>query len=579
METTTTESAVAPQRELALPFPDLASHMPLLPVRMLNEHQYCPRLAYLEWVQGEWNDSADTVEGRHVHRRVDKRAGALPPAEAVEDDTRIHARSITLSSARLGLIAKLDLIESSDGEVVPVDYKRGKRPHVASGAYDPERVQVCAQALILREHGYACSYGVLYFAGSRERVTVQVDDELVAMTRAAIDGLRLVASGGTIPPPLVDSPKCPRCSLVGICLPDEVNFLARDDTPPRPVAIARDEALPLYVQAHSAKVAKRDETLEVFVDDEKSATVRLADVSQVVLMGNVYVTSPCLHALMEREIPVSWHSFGGWFIGHTVGTGHKNVELRTAQYRASFDDAACLRIAKGLVVAKIQNSRTMLRRNWKGGEAPEALLDGLRQDIDAVRHADSLASLLGVEGNAAARYFGAFGHLLSAGEGAEAGSLRFDFTRRNRRPPADPVNALLSFAYALLTRAWTVTLTAVGFDAYRGFYHQPRYGRPALSLDLMEPFRPLVADSAVIQAINNGEVKPSDFVSAAGSVALDADGRKRFIACFERRLAHEVTHPLFGYRVTYRRLLELQARLMGRHLLGELKDYPNFVTR
>ena len=130
-----------------------------------------------------------------------------------------------------------------------------------------------------------------------------------------------------------------------------------------------------------------------------------------------------------------------------------------------------------------------------------------------------------------------------------------------------------------MLRAWTVTLTAVGFDPYRGFYHQPRYGRPALALDLMEPFRPLIADSSVIQAINNGEVKPSDFVSAAGSVALDSDGRKRFIAAFERRLGHEVTHPLFGYKVSYRRLLELQARLFGRYLLGELAEYPNFVTR
>jgi len=138
---------------------------------------------------------------------------------------------------------------------------------------------------------------------------------------------------------------------------------------------------------------------------------------------------------------------------------------------------------------------------------------------------------------------------------------------------------LLSFAYALLVRTWTVTVTAVGFDAYRGFYHQPRYGRPALALDLMEPFRPLIADSSVIQAINNGEVRPTDFVSAAGSVALDADGRKRFIATFERRMEHEVTHPMFGYRVSYRRLLEVQARLLGRHLLGELDDYPNFVTR
>ena len=565
------------QPELSLPFPELAQDLPLLPARMVNEYQYCPRLAYLEWVQGEWAESADTVEGRRAHRRTDKPGGELPPPEEVDGETRIHARSITLSSNRLGLIAKLDLIEGEGGAVVPVDYKRGKRPHVPKGAYEPERVQLCVQGMILQEHGYACAEGVLYFAESRERVTVAFDDELRRDTRNAIDGLRLIAAGGQVPAPLEDSPKCPRCSLVGICLPDEVNYLKRAETPPRPLAVMQEERLPVYVQARSAKVAKNGETLEIFVEDEKINGARLAEVSQLVLMGNIYVTTPCLHELMGRDIPVSWHGFGGWFIGHTVGTGHKNVELRTAQYKASFDAAACLRLARGLVVAKIQNSRTMLRRNWKVGEAPEALLDTFRQDIDLARRAKGLPELLGAEGNAAARYFGEFRNVLRAGEGGE--ELAFDFTRRNRRPPADPVNALLSFAYSLLARTWTMTLSAVGFDPYRGFYHQPRYGRPALALDMMEPFRPLIADSSVIQVINNGEVRPSDFISAAGSVALDADGRKRFISAFERRLSHEVTHPVFGYRVSYRRLLEIQARLLGRYLLGELDDYPNFVTR
>jgi CRISPR-associated endonuclease Cas1 len=161
----------------------------------------------------------------------------------------------------------------------------------------------------------------------------------------------------------------------------------------------------------------------------------------------------------------------------------------------------------------------------------------------------------------------------------DARNFAFDFTTRNRRPPTDPVNALLSFAYAILTRIWTNTLSTVGFDPYRGYYHQPRYGRPALALDMMEPFRPLIADSSVLQAINNGEVKPTDFISAAGSVALNSNGRKRFIATIERRLSQEVTHPLFGYRVSYRRLFHIQARLLGRHLMGEIPDYPNFVTR
>ena len=565
------------QLELPMPFPELGGDLPLLPARMINEYQYCPRLAYMEWVQGEWAASADTVEGDHAHRRVDRPSGSFPEAEELEPEEVLHGRSITLSSNRLGLIAKLDLIEAEDGSVTPVDYKRGKRPHVAKGAYDPERVQLCVQGLVLQEHGYCCEEGALYFVASRERVRVVFDNELREQTFNAIDGLRLIASGGHIPPPLQDSPKCPRCSLVGICLPDEVNYLQHGDIEPRPLAVLRDEAMPVYVQAYKAKIGKKGEELEISIDDKPVKTARLIDTSQVVVMGNVYITTPCMQELMKRDIPISWHSYGGWFFGHTVGTGHKNVELRTAQYRASFEDHTCLAIARNLVRAKIQNCRTLLRRNWRSEEKADDLLAALKSFADKTARVSDLQQLLGIEGAAAAVYFGAFDRLIKKPD--DPRQMSFDFNTRNRRPPTDPVNALLSYAYSLLVRTWTVHLSAVGLDVYRGFYHQPRYGRPALALDIMEPFRPLIADSVVLQAINNGEIRPTDFISAAGSVALTDNGRKRFIAAFERRMGQEVTHPLFGYKVNYRRLFEIQARLFGRYLLGELPEYPNFTTR
>ena len=565
------------QGELPLPFPELAQDMPLLPARMVNEYQYCPRLAYLEWVQGEWADSADTIEGRHVHKRVDKGGGRLPEPGELSEEEKIHVRSITLSSNRLGLIARIDLVEVDDNTAMPVDYKRGKRPHVAKGAYDPERVQLCVQALLLEEHGYRCEEGVLYFAGSRERVRVVFDEDLRSMTRQAIDGLRFIAAGGRVPPPLEDSPKCPRCSLVAICLPDEVRYLENGTIEPRPLFVAKEDALPLYVQENRARIRKKGETLEIHVEDEKVATVRLIDVSRLVIQGNASISTPALRELMSRDIPVTWMSYGGWFQGHCVGTGHKNVELRTAQYQASFDKWKCLHIARGLVKAKILNCRTLLRRNWRGEEKPKRLLDDLRREADKALAADSLQTLLGIEGLAAARYFEAFCHVIKTGD--DPASFSFDFSQRNRRPPKDPVNALLSYAYTLLVKAWTVTLSAVGFDPYKGFYHQPRYGRPSLALDLMEPFRPLIADSSVVSAINNGEIRPTDFTSAGNAVAMTPEGRKRFIAAFERRMGQEITHPVFGYRVSYRRLLELQARLFGRYLMGEIPDYPNIITR
>ncbi|MDW8371776.1 MAG: CRISPR-associated endonuclease Cas1 [Geminicoccaceae bacterium] len=567
---------MADQPELPLPAPPLPDDVPPLPARMINEFVYCPRLAYLMWVQQEWADTADTVEGRIRHARTETAPRSMPEPEALEAEAPpFTVRSLELGSDRLGLVAKCDIVEVDGGTVAPVDVKRGRRPHVEAGAHEPERVQLCVQALLLEEHGYRVEEGFLWFAESRERVRVVFDEELRARTRAAIDGLRLLALSGRIPPPLEDSPKCPRCALVGICLPDEVAFLREGRVTPRPLAVQRPEALPVYVQEPRARIRKEAESLLVELEDAAPTRVRLADTSALVLFGSVSLTTPAVHELLRREIPIAWHSHGGWFLGLTQGAGHRNVELRTAQYRASFDEHRCLELARTFVSAKIRNARTILRRNWRGEEPPEHELAELSHWARRAEHARGPEELLGSEGNAAAIYFRAFRNLLSDRALAQG----FDFEKRNRRPPADPVNALLSFAYAMLARTFTVTLATVGFDPWRGFYHRPRYGRPALALDLMESFRPLLADSAVLTAINNGEVRAQDFVHAAGACALTPAGRKRFIACFERRLAQEITHPLFGYRVDYRRVLELQARLLGRHLLGELPRYPEFTTR
>ena len=563
---------------------------PLLPVRMLNEFAYCPRLAYLEWVQSEFADSADTVEGRFHHRRVDvapKRsvgtgsgeAGACPRSDDEDEDTVIHQRSLWLSSERLGITAKIDLVEGVGNAVAPVDYKRGKRPHVDKGAWEPERVQVCAQGLILREHGYECDGGFLYFVGSRERVAITFDQELIERTLELIAGMRRMARGGAMPPPLVDSPKCPRCSLVRICLPDEIGWLRHhaDDegatSTLRRLLPGRHDALPLYVQHPGARVSKQGDCLKVMDHDEVLTEARLVEVSHLVLFGAIQVSTQVVQELCRREIPISYLSSGGWFYGMTTSLMHKNVELRRRQYAAAENPSFCLRLATRLVQAKIANSRTILRRNHTA--APETVLQDLKRDQLHAAQAQSLEELLGIEGTAARRYFSEFRGMLKT----DGMPPDFDFDGRNRRPPKDPVNALLSLAYAMLAREWTVTLHAVGLDPYLGFYHQTRYGRPALALDVMEEFRPLIADSCVLTAINNGEVRSEDFIRRMGTVALTPEGRRRFIETYERRMGQEISHPVFGYQVSYRRILEVQARLLGRFLCGEIPDYPAFTTR
>jgi CRISPR-associated exonuclease Cas4/CRISPR-associated protein Cas1 len=388
--------------------------------------------------------------------------------------------------------------------------------------------------------------------------------------------LRLAAAAGRLPPPLVDSPKCTRCSLAGICLPDEVAFFRRG-LAPRPLNPSADTALPLYVQEPGARVSKSGEVL-VIETKEQTAEVPVGDVSELVLHGPVSLSTPALGALLRAEVPVTYASTGGWVLGHTVSTGHKNVGVRIAQYRAAFDDRRCLAFARSLVAAKIRNSRVFFRRNFKTGNEAErdAALEALARLADRALHAPGEAELLGIEGEAAARYFRLFATMF--GEAARD-FPEFAFEKRTRRPPADPVNAMISFGYTLLARTWLTVLSAVGFDPYLGFYHKPRFGRPALALDLMEPFRPILADSAVIQAINNGEVKADGFIAAGPAVNLKPHARRAFIAAYERRLDQEVTHPAFGYRVSMRRLLEVQARLLARHLGGEIDEYPHYLVR
>ena len=279
--------------------------------------------------------------------------------------------------------------------------------------------------------------------------------------------------------------------------------------------------------------------------------------------------------LIDRGVPVCYFTYGGWFYGMATGPYHKNVELRRAQYAAAADESRSLQLAARFVEAKIKNTRTLLRRNGQGvtDEALDRLADLAKEALGT----ESQGNLLGLEGLAARIYFGQFQSMLKPKEDGEV--TRFDFAGRNRRPPRDPVNALLSYAYSLLAKDFTVTCQAVGFDPYLGFYHQPRYGRPSLALDLMEEFRPIIGDSVVIGLINTGEIRGKDFVSRGGAYSLTPEGKRIFLAAYDRRMDQLVMHPVFGYSISYRRILEVQSRLLGRYLLGELQAYPQFLTR
>ena len=578
-----------------------------VPVRMINEWVFCPRLAYLEHVHREWADNEHTEDGRRVHRRVDLEDGEWPLADALSGVE--VARAVWMTADKEGMTARIDLLESVDGTslVRPIDYKRGAAPDLPEGAYLPERVQVCAQALILRELGYEVEEGALWFAQSRKRVIVPISATLIEQTRSAMNGLREAMRTRMLPPPLIGSSKCEGCSLAPICLPDEIGFLRGEvgnieaepeDRLPRRLIPARLDGVSLYVSTPGAKVGLRGEELVVKLKGERIGKQSLPLCQSVSLYGGVQISTQLLTSLIYRGIPVSFFSSGGWFKGIAQGMPHGNIHLRVAQYAVAADPERSLSFAQRFIVSKIRNQRTLLRRGLRAsarefeeqekigptnsvqGDSPQQfnsshVLDGLRSASIAVEKAATLDEVRGWEGRAAHLYFNQFESLLRP----NARDAGFNFHHRNKRPPRDPVNAALSFAYALLVREVTQTTLRVGLEPLLGFLHLPRHGRPALALDLMEEFRPILADSAVLTAMNNGVLRPEHFIRRGPSCNLNEKGRKHLIHTWERRLDQLVTHPVFGYRISYRRVIEVQARLLARCLLGELEAYPGFEVR
>ena len=373
-----------------------------LTIDMLSQYAYCPRRFHLMYVQGRWADNAFTVEGRNVHRRVDQLDHVLPDVERADaaataaktgeeeasteaakppagDEPPTVTRSVALGSESLGLTAKLDLVSTADQEAVPVETKRGRVPQNEERSYEPERVQLMAQGLLLREHGYQCDHGVLYFAASRTRVDVPFTPELECRTRDLLAQARQAATAQALPPPLDDSPKCNGCSLAGICLPDETLALRSQDQPQaEPVDVRRlypirDDALPLYVQEQGATVGKSGESLIIRKGGEELGRAGLKDVSQLVLCGNISVTAQTLHLLCQEGIPVVHLTSGHWFCGLTTGITLRNAFVRSAQFQAAADPARCLALAKAIVSAKGANQRTFLRRN--ASSPPAADLD------------------------------------------------------------------------------------------------------------------------------------------------------------------------------------------------------------
>jgi CRISPR-associated protein Cas1 len=332
---------------------------------------------------------------------------------------------------------------------------------------------------------------------------------------------------------------------------------------------------PLYLLEQGSRLSREGRRLVVSKEGAALAQVATVQVSQVLVFGNIQLTTPALHLLLAEAIDVILLTQAGNFLGRIVGAESGKGALRVAQITASRRADAALHLAQQIVHAKIHNARIFLMRyaRRKASTALDAAVEAMTPLLERTHRTMTLNSLMGVEGQATAIYFGVWKELLHA---------PWRFTRRIRRPPTDPVNVLLSFGYTILSQNMLSAIYTAGLDPYVGFLHQLDYNRPSLAQDLIEEFRAIIVDSVALRCLNNQIVTPDDFVPGDEEYPLifTDDGKRKFIRELEARLTHSFRDPISGQATDYRRVMLQQVYRLAHAVQQEgLPTYPAFLVR
>lgn len=524
-------------------------------ISLVAHHAFCPRRAWLE-AAGERTDTMQMAVGTR-------------DSKAVDDPLRSRSarvRALDIAAESLGVVGRCDTVEvEPDGTLTVVEHKATpvrQRPDVTA----PTRLQLGLQVLALREMGFRVEGAAVWFSSHGVRVPVHLGPEDDKEARAAVAATRAVLDAPTAPAPLEDDPRCSRCSHVAVCLPDERAL----EPVTRRIRVADPNAQIVHLTVPGSRASVSKGRLVVTQRGETLATVPLERVQGLVVHGNVDTSAALLRELLWRGLTIVWCSSNGRVIGWSQPAHSANGAVRPRQHLASAQGR--LDLAREFVAAKLCNQATLLRR--LGGDV--AAVSRLRTLQHRAPRVLSLTELYGAEGDGAAQYFAAFPSMLAP---HLQDSIAGRFPGRQRRPGRDPLNAALNYAYGLLVSDVVRALVACGLDPHAGFLHSSGRNKPALALDLMEEFRSPVSDSCVLRAFNNGELKPSDFSDTLGESRLRESGRKALTTAYERRVATIFTHPLFGYEITWRRAMEVQARLLLGVLDGTQSRYVGIRTR
>lgn len=526
----------------------------LIPISLVAHHAFCPRRAWLEAV-GETVDVAQLAVGQRDSEPSDDPRGSRSG----------RLRAVEIVAPRLGIVGRCDTVEvAEDDSLTVVEHKATPLRREPSVTF-PNRVQLALLGLGLEEMGHRVAGYEIWFSTHRRRVPVQLTPDDVDNAREHLRAVQAVIASSAAPPALVDDPRCRSCSHLEVCLPDERAL----EPVPRRVMALDPVGESLHLVTPGARASLRAGRILVAHRGEQLASVPLERVTALFVHGNVDVSTAVVRELLWRGVPVLWLSGTGRLVGWANSAHSPNGGPRHRQHLAVAEGR--VELAAEIVSAKIANQATLIRRLGDVRDVVVRLRELQRHALAAA----SVEELLGIEGDAASRYFGAFDSMLSC----RVRSAGFALGNRSRRPAANATNAALNYVYALLLADVVKALVSCGLDPYAGFLHAPTRNKPALALDLMEEFRAPLADAVLIGALNNGELQPNHLSEALGSPRLRESGRRALTAAYERRLGTAIRHPLFGYRATWRRIIEIQARLLLGYLDGTQPRYAGMRVR
>lgn len=533
----------------------LTSRDDLIPISLVAHAVFCPRRAWLE-AAGETVESTAIDYGIRAHRRVD----------SARQSTPLVTRSVDVHHTELGLTGRCDVVEGTiGGQLDLIEYKSTPVRRKAEVTH-PQQVQLALQALCLEAMGYRVRNASVYFTNHNQRLEVQLTPALLEESRDWALLTRDLVGSANSPPPLLDDPACRWCSHATVCLPDELT----SRSPARSISVSDPSGEIVHLVTQGSRASLKSGRLEVIKGDETLASVPLERVAGLVVHGNVDISSALMRELLWHRRSVAWCSGRGRVIGWATTAESPNGPTRVRQHVLS--EQGSMPLASEFVRSKIANQATLLRRN---GRQPDAVVE-MRKAQRLVRDVHSLPELFALEGRAAQLYFNSWSTVL---KGPNAVWYLDLWPGRQGRLASDPLNTALNFCYTLLLTDAIRACVACGLDPTAGFLHSPSRNKPALALDLMEEFRAPVADSAVTTAINSGALKPSDFSTTLGDHRLRESGRATLVATYESRATTPFQHPLFGYSVTWRRAMEVQARLVLGYLENSQSSYRGIVIR